>query len=126
MKRYGEIVFVFGSNLAGRHGKGAALHAKRHWGAVQGVGEGRTGNAYALPTKDAGLRVLSPDLIESHIADFLAHAAECHDQLFLLTPVGCGLAGYSRSQIMAILRRIGLPSNVVLTASWFCPEATGT
>lgn len=53
-----EVVFVFGSNLAGRHGKGAALEAAQHWGAQYGVGEGRTGNAYALPTKDANLRTL--------------------------------------------------------------------
>ena len=45
-------IFVFGSNEAGRHGKGAALAAKLQYGAVYGVGRGRTGNAYAIPTKD--------------------------------------------------------------------------
>jgi len=53
-----EPVFVFGSNLAGRHGKGAALFAVRHRGAVYGVGEGFRGNSYAIPTKDAALSTL--------------------------------------------------------------------
>lgn len=53
----GDAIFVFGSNLAGRHGKGAALIARQRFGAVYGVGEGFTGNAYAIPTKDQNLRV---------------------------------------------------------------------
>ena len=51
-------IFVFGSNLAGRHGKGAALHARSYYGAKYGVGEGRTGKSYAVPTKDRDLRVI--------------------------------------------------------------------
>ena len=51
-------IFVFGSNLAGRHGKGAALFARQERGAIYGVGQGRTGNAYAIPTKDERLRTL--------------------------------------------------------------------
>ena len=50
------MIFVFGSNLAGRHGKGAALHAKKFYGAEYGVGVGPTGNAYAIPTKDSDLK----------------------------------------------------------------------
>lgn len=56
-----DRVFVFGSNLAGRHGKGAALWARQHRGAVYGVGEGYRGNSYAIPTKDEHLRSLSTD-----------------------------------------------------------------
>jgi hypothetical protein len=53
-----DSVFVFGSNLAGRHGKGAALWARQHRGAIYGQGVGRQGNAYAIPIKDGQLRVL--------------------------------------------------------------------
>ena len=52
-------IFVFGSNEAGRHGKGAALHASRHYGATYGVGFGRTGDAWAIPTKDARRRLIA-------------------------------------------------------------------
>ena len=58
-------IFVFGSNEAGRHGKGAALHARQHYGAKYGVGFGRTGDAWAIPTKDAQLRTLPLDRIDA-------------------------------------------------------------
>ena len=51
-------IFVFGSNLAGRHGKGAALHARRHHGAVYGQGIGLQGSSYPIPTKDAQIRTM--------------------------------------------------------------------
>jgi len=51
-------IFVFGSNLAGRHGKGAALHARKHYGAIYGQGWGRQGNSYAIPTKDSKLKTV--------------------------------------------------------------------
>lgn len=68
-------VFVFGSNLAGRHGKGAALYAKQHYGAEYGIGFGKTGNAYAIPTKDQNLEVLSLDKIQHYIKNFVSYAA---------------------------------------------------
>jgi hypothetical protein len=67
-------IFVFGSNLAGRHGKGAALHAKNHYGAIQGVGFGRTGNAYAIPTKDENLQVLPLTTIRAWCWAFIEYA----------------------------------------------------
>jgi hypothetical protein len=112
------MIFVFGSNLAGRHGKGAALFAARHYGAEQGVGRGRTGRSYALPTKDANLRTLSIVEIQMNIRDFAHHAILQKHETFLLTPIGCGLAGYSRTIIGEIVREIGLPDNVVLTHTW--------
>lgn len=69
-------IFVFGSNLAGRHGKGAALYAREHYGAVYGVGVGPTGSAYAIPTKDGKLRTLPLDQIKKHVDAFLAYAAQ--------------------------------------------------
>lgn len=92
-------IFVFGSNLAGRHGKGAALEAVNRWGAVYGQGQGRQGNSYAIPTKDYNLKTLRLEYIESYIFTFLNYAEQNEDLEFLLTPIGCGLAGYSPEQI---------------------------
>jgi hypothetical protein len=94
-----EPVFVFGSNLAGRHGKGAALWARLHRGAVYGRGVGLQGNAYAIPTKDHRLQVLPLNVIRAHVTDFLAFAAQHPEQRFQLTPIGCGLAGYRPTDI---------------------------
>lgn len=113
-------VFVFGSNLAGRHGKGAALFAKQHYGAEYGVGEGRTGNAYAIPTKDKNLKVLGLYLIELYFAEFVAYAEDNPEDIFLLTPIGTGLAGYDRTEIFKLIRNCApLPSNIVFTKEWF-------
>lgn len=111
-------IFVFGSNLAGRHGAGAALFARNHYGAEYGIGEGLTGDSYALPTKDAHIQTLPYHKIDKAIARFLAFAKEHPEMRFLLTPVGCGLAGYKRSTIWKSLKTHGMPSNVVLTSSW--------
>ena len=111
-------VFVFGSNLAGRHGKGAAKFARECYGAVYGVGEGRTGNAYALPTKDGQLRTLPLESIAASLVRF-AHYARCHpSELFLLTPIGCGLAGYTREEIRPLVEAANMPGNVALAAEW--------
>lgn len=87
-------VFVFGSNEAGRHGKGAALFARLHRGAIYGQGEGLQGNAYAIPTKDAHLRTLPLDVVRVYVERFKAFAASRLDMRFEVTPIGCGLAGY--------------------------------
>ena len=92
-------VFVFGSNRAGRHGKGAALAARDLFAAAPGAGEGATGRAYAIPTKDAQLRTLSVPEILPAVRRFLRHAAGHPELEFLVTPVGCGLAGYDASWI---------------------------
>ncbi|URW75883.1 hypothetical protein M9980_01215 [Sphingomonas donggukensis] len=92
-------IFVFGSNLAGRHGKGAALWARRHRGANYGQGIGRQGNPYAIPTKDHDLHVLPLQVIQVHVAAFLDYAHQHPDLAFELTPIGCGKAGYRPDQI---------------------------
>lgn len=92
-------IFVFGSNLVGRHGKGAALFAKNHRGAIYGRGEGLQGNSYAIPTKDAHLKTLPLNNIMLGVARFIKFATEHPELTFELTPVGCGLAGYKPSQI---------------------------
>lgn len=110
--------FVFGSNLAGRHGKGAALYAHRHMGAVYGVGVGRTGNAYAIPTKDERLVPLTLDEIEGHIVDFLSYAHNNPETYFNLTPIGTGLAGFTKYEILKIIHKHNIPDNVLFNRRW--------
>lgn len=102
-------IFVFGSNLAGRHGKGAARVARREYGALYGVGEGPIGRAYAIPTKDFHLVRRSLDEIYLSIRNFVAYAHYRDDQTFLITSVGCGLAGYTFEQIAPLFGIV--PSN---------------
>lgn len=111
-------IFVFGSNLAGIHGAGAALYAYENCGAEWGVGEGPTGNAYALPTKDENIRSRPWSSIAKSLEIFSEYARDHPAYLFLLTPVGTGLAGFDRRLLWSTLKSIGLPDNVVLTASW--------
>lgn len=111
------VVFVFGSNLAGRHGKGAALEAVQHWGAQYGVGEGRTGNSYALPTKDEMMRTLPLSIIQQAYISFWKYAAYNPDTQFLLTPFGTGLAGYSILEIRSIMKCAPL-RNIWETNDW--------
>lgn len=110
------MIFVFGSNLAGRHGKGAALDAKKQYGAVYGVGEGRTGRAYAIPTKDANLRVLPLEKILPHVATFTQYAQDHPDLDFFVTRVGCGLAEYTDDQIAPMFSNA--PKNCSLPEGW--------
>jgi hypothetical protein len=105
-------IFVFGSNLAGRHGKGAALAARRFHGAIYGQGEGLQGNSYAIPTKDARIQTLPLDAIFTYVATFRDFARQHPELTFRLTPIGCGLAGYTPAQIAPMFR--DAPSNVIL------------
>lgn len=107
-----EAIFVFGSNLAGRHGKGAALWAVQHRGAINGIGVGRQGYAYAIPTKDATLHPLNLVLIQAYVWDFLAYAIRHNALNFQLTPIGCGLAGYAYTEIGPMFE--GAPKNIVI------------
>lgn len=110
------VIFVFGSNLAGRHGKGAALTARQQYGAVYGVGEGRTGNAYALPTKDVQLRSLSLERIRSHVQEFIAYADKHPLEVFRVTRVGCGLAGHRDMDIAPMF--LDAPANCYFDTLW--------
>lgn len=111
-------IFVFGSNLAGIHGAGAAAYAKRYKGAVWGEGHGHYGDSYALPTKDENIKTLSLTEITEFIGEFLYYAKENPDLIFHLTPIGCGLAGYDKRDIWPILKKYGVPKNVYLTSTW--------
>lgn len=105
-------IFVCGSNYSGRHGKGAALYAKQHHGAIYGKGVGRQGNSYAIPTKDANLRSLPLTVIEKHVKLFIEYAKQNKMETFQLTPIGCGLAGYKYKDIAPFFK--DAPSNVIL------------
>ena len=110
------MIFVFGSNLAGRHGKGAALCARNSHGAEYGVGVGRTGNAYAIPTKDERIRTLPLERIAPYISDFLTYARANPNLKFEVTRIGCGLAGYTDAQIAPMFA--GTPENCQLPEGW--------
>jgi hypothetical protein len=104
------MIFVFGSNLAGRHGKGAALYARKYHGAVYGQGEGLQGNSYAIPTKSSALRTLPLWRIEKAVLNFIQFAKDRPELEFQLTPIGCGLAGYTPEQIAPMFT--DAPANV--------------
>jgi hypothetical protein len=110
------MIFVFGSNLAGRHGKGAALFARKHHTAEYGVGTGRTGDAYAIPTKNEKLRTLALDRIAIYVAEFIAYARNNPELRFQVTAIGTGLAGYSHDQIAPMFT--ASPANCVLPVEW--------
>jgi len=108
--------FVFGSNLAGIHGAGAARQAHKQFGAEWGVGEGPSGRCYALPTKDERIQTRSLKDIQHSVLRFMAYVIEHPELEFLLTPIGCGLAGYSPADIAPMF---GLPpDNLVLPESF--------
>lgn len=94
-----NTIFVFGSNIEGRHGAGAAKTAHDKFGAEYGVGEGRTGQCYAIPTKGYGLKVLELISIKEHVDKFLTYASKHPELTFLVTEIGCGLSKYSTRQI---------------------------
>lgn len=99
-------VFVFGSNASGSHGAGAALAAYEKFGAVWGQGHGLQGQSYGIDTMS------SIDVVASEVAAFLDFARG-HPQLtFLVTEIGCGIAGYTPGQIAPYFD--GAPPNVRL------------
>lgn len=109
----GEI-FVFGSNHRGRHGAGAALYAAQHFRAEEGRWFGPTGLCFAIPTKDANLQTLPLVSIWQYVDQFLGYAERKHyyGVRFLVTTIGCGLAGYQPRDIARMFA--GAPENVVL------------
>ena len=110
------MVFVFGSNLAGRHGAGAAKYARMVHGAEYGVGFGATGNSFAIPTKDIHLEVLSLEEVAWFVSQFIAHAEINRDTEFQVTQIGCGLAGFKPEQIAPLF--VDAPSNCYFDTAW--------
>jgi hypothetical protein len=111
-----EMIFVFGSNLSGKHGKGAALCAREKHGAKYGVGVGRTGSSYAIPTKDKQIRTLPLTRIAVYVGQFIEYAREHPLLHFEVTKIGCGLAGYREHEIKPMFR--DAPMNCHLPDWW--------
>ncbi|MBG6083092.1 A1S_2505 family phage non-structural protein [Rubrivivax gelatinosus] len=109
-------VFVFGSNLAGRHGAGAAHTAKQLFGAIYGQGAGRMGMSYGIPTKGRRLEVLPLKLIRQHVDGFLGYARLNPELSFFVTRIGCGRAGYDDAQIAPLFSNA--PSNCSFAHQW--------
>lgn len=116
--RKGEI-FVFGSNQAGNHGKGAAKTARLRYGAIHGIAEGFRGRSYAIPTKDWDIRPLALSQIEEGVKKFLVYAAGLGMlKRFFVTRIGCGLAGYKDHQIAPMFKiPVELP-NLRMPPEW--------
>ena len=92
-------ILVFGSNEAGRHGKGAALVAYKKHGARYGLSYGHCGQSFAIPTKDQELYPIELRRINQYVEGFLAYAAGHPELTFQITCIGCGLAGYEDHQV---------------------------
>lgn len=110
-------VFVFGSNLSGRHGAGAARAAVTHYGAVMGVAEGLAGNSYAIPTVARDLAYTLPLAdIQLSVERFLRFASARPEQQFFVTRIGCGLAGYEDHEVAPMFKLA--PPNCSLPLPW--------
>lgn len=102
-------IFVFGSNIRGMHGGGAAYVANRKFGAEWGVGEGLTGQCYALPTMEGGV-----DYIAGKVQNFLS-CAKAHPELkFYVTKIACGIAGFTIEEIGPLFVDAISMENVIL------------
>ena len=106
-------VFVFGSNLAGAHGGGAALLAYRKFGAIWGQGVGLQGQSYGIPTMHGGV-----DAIKPYVDDFIEFAKTRPDLTFLVTRVGCGIAGFTNEEISPLFAKAHEVENIVLPSGW--------
>ena len=109
-------VFVFGSNLRGYHGAGAAEEAYRNYGAYMGIAEGMSGQSYAIPTKDEHLKTLPMSEIKIHVKRFIDYAHAHPDVQFFVTRIGCGYAGLSNLKMAALFA--DAPDNCSFATGW--------
>lgn len=107
-------IFVFGSNIAGRHTEGAALQAYNDYGARYGQGEGLQGRSYAIPTYDIDSKTLPLGVIKEHVRDFLDYAARRSDLVFNVPPIDCGYLPEEFAPLFAG----HIPKNVLLPESF--------
>lgn len=106
-------VFVFGSNLAGHHGGGAALVALERFGAVWGQGTGLQGRSYGIPTMQGGVETIRP-----YVDEFVEFAKSHKGMRFLVTRIGCGIAGFRDEEIAPLFAKAMGMDNVVLPKSF--------
>ena len=109
-------VFVFGSNSAGIHGGGAAAYACKSLDAEWGVGEGLTGQCYALPTKDKHIQSRSLKDVQESVDRFISYATDHPELNFQVTRIGCGLAGFNDSDIAPMF--VDAPDNCEFDSAW--------
>ena len=108
-----DEVFVFGSNLAGMHGGGAARAAFQHFGAVMGCGVGLRGQSYAIPTMQGGVETIAP-----YVDQFIAFAKEHPEFFFYVTRIGCGIAGFRDRDIAPLFASVVGMENICLPESF--------
>jgi len=108
-----DEVFVFGSNLEGMHGGGAAYTAFKKFGAAMGCGVGHRGQSYAIPTMHGGVEDIRP-----YVDEFIRYAAEHPELFFYVTRVGCGIAGFKDREIAPLFAEARGLANVCLPKGW--------
>lgn len=108
-----DEVFVFGSNLEGMHGGGAAFAAWKKFGAVMGCGVGLRGQSYAIPTMQGGVETIEP-----YVTSFIAFAKEHTELFFYVTRIGCGIAGFRDKEIAPLFSEAVSLENVCLPESF--------
>ncbi len=108
-----DEVFVFGSNLAGMHGGGAAYAAFKKFGAVMGCGVGLRGQSYAIPTMLGGVEAIKP-----YVNEFVEFAKEHPELFFYVTRIGCGIAGFRDKDIAPLFAGAKELENICLPKGW--------
>lgn len=106
-------IFVFGSNIAGMHGGGAARTAYNLFGAEWGVGVGLTGQCYAIPTMQGGVETIRP-----YVDEFIAYAKQHPELLFRVTRIGCGIAGFTNQEMAPLFKEACEMENVSFPNGW--------
>ena len=102
-------IFVFGSNLAGAHGGGAARLAYNRFGAIWGQGVGLQGQSYAIPTMQGGVETIKP-----YVDEFIEFARQHPEYHFLVTQIGCGIAGFTAMEIAPLFKNAIDVENIIL------------
>ena len=108
-----DEVFVFGSNLAGMHGGGAAYAAWRQFGAVMGCGVGLRGQSYAIPTMQGGVETIKP-----YVDEFISFTGQHPELFFYVTRIGCGIAGFRDKEIAPLFSEALHRNNICLPESF--------
>lgn len=111
-----DVYFVFGANLRGRHGAGAALTAVQHFGAIEGQAQGLMGQSYGIATRDYYIKTLPLAAISKNIQSFIGFSHMHPNLRFFITPIGCGHAGYEPHQIAPLF--YGIRDNCAIPLSW--------
>lgn len=104
-----DEIFVFGSNLSGQHGGGAAFLAYKKWGAIWGQDVGLQGQTYGIPTMQGGIDTIAP-----YVDEFIRFAQSHPELVFLVTEIGCGIAGFRPEEIAPLFKEAVKVNNIYL------------